>query len=123
MVAAAVAPLGSDDARQVAAAALAMVRYDWAGRLPGWTLHFADGRSGYRGLTFIERRAIEVYVRPGDTPEKVAQIVAHEIGHAVDLTYLDDTGSRRVAGRPRPARIDRLVSRGVGRVGLRYRRG
>ena len=92
MVAEAVAPLSSDRARQVAAAALGMVRYDWAARLPGWTLHFADARSGYRGLTFVERRAIEVYVRPGDSPEKVAQIVAHELGHAVDLTHLNAAG-------------------------------
>ena len=103
-VARAVAGLSSDHARRVAAAALRLVRYDWAGRLPGWSLHFADGRSGYRGLTFIDRRAIEVYVRPSDTPEMVAHIVAHEIGHAVDLTYLNDTGRAAwLAARALPA--------------------
>ena len=108
-------PASSDNARQVAVAAREWSATTGRAGLPGWTLHFADGRSGYRGMTFIERRAIEVYVRPGDTPERVAEILAHEIGHAVDLTHLYDRG-RPVAGCTWPARLDPLVPRHVGRA-------
>lgn len=98
------APLGSERSRQVASAALQLVRFDWIARLPGWQLRFHQGRPGYRGLTFIERRVIEVYVRDGDTPELLAHVVAHELGHAVDLTYLGDA-----------ERAGWLAARGLGR--------
>jgi hypothetical protein len=80
------ADAGSDD--DVVAAALSLVRYDWAARLPGWELRFLEGRRGVRGLTYTQRRVIEVFVRPGDTPVGLAHVVAHELGHAVDLTLL-----------------------------------
>lgn len=83
----ALASLSSPVGRQVAARALALVRFDWPSRLPGWQLRFRDGRSGVRGLTFPDRQVIEVYVRGGDTPESLAHVVAHELGHAVDVTY------------------------------------
>lgn len=72
----------------VVAAALSLVRYDWAARLPGWELRFLEGRRGVRGLTYSQRRVIEIFVRPGDTPAGLAHVVAHELGHAVDLTLL-----------------------------------
>lgn len=83
----ALAALSSPAGRQVAARALALVRFDWPGRLPGWQLRFRDGRSGVRGLTFPDRQVIEVYVRARDTPASLAHVVAHELGHAVDVTY------------------------------------
>jgi hypothetical protein len=79
------ADAGSDD---VVAAALSLVRYDWAARLPGWELRFLEGRRGVRGLTYSQQRLIEIFVRPGDSPAGLAHVVAHELGHAVDLTLL-----------------------------------
>lgn len=90
IVAAAVAPLGSAPARDLAVAALGQVRFDWMARLPDWQLRFAGGRSGVRGLTFPDRKVIEVYVRSGDTVEGLAHVIAHELGHAVDVSRLDD---------------------------------
>jgi hypothetical protein len=90
IVADALAPLGSTDERSVAAAALDLVTYDWIAGLPGWQLRFLDGRRGMRGLTFPNSRRIEVYVRGSDTPEDLAHVVAHELGHAVDVTYFSD---------------------------------
>ncbi len=87
--------LSSQSSRDVASAAIRQVRFDWIARLPGWTVRFRDSRAGHRGLTFIDRRLIEVYVRSNDTPESLAHVVAHELGHAVDLTYFDD-GHRAV---------------------------
>lgn len=76
---------GSDD---VVAASLSLLRFDWAARLPGWELRFLEGRPGVRGLTHSRRRLIEIFVRPGDSPAGLAHVVAHELGHAVDLTLL-----------------------------------
>lgn len=82
-------------ARQIAARALGMVRFDWPSRLPGWELRFAGARPGLRGMAFPDRAVIEVYVRASDTPEGLAHVIAHELGHAVDVTYL--TAGERAA--------------------------
>jgi hypothetical protein len=91
--------LSSADSLSIASQALALVNFDWASKLPGWQLRFLDGRSGYRGLTFPERRVIEVYVRASDSPQQLAHVVAHELGHAVDVTHLSevDRGTWRAA--------------------------
>jgi hypothetical protein len=73
---------------ELVAAALALLRFDWAGRLPGWELRFHDARRGVRGLTHPDQRVIEIFLRKGDSPQRVAHVVAHELGHAVDLTLL-----------------------------------
>lgn len=82
--------LGSDHSRRVAADALTLIRFDWATALPGWQLRLLDGRSGYRGMTYPYEQVVEVYVRTGDTPAVLAHVIAHEFGHAVDVTLLDD---------------------------------
>jgi hypothetical protein len=48
---------------------------------------FLEPRKGYRAMTFPARQRIEVYARPGDDPQRVAHDIAHEIGHALDVTY------------------------------------
>ncbi len=70
-------------------AALALVAYDWRNLLPGWTIEISSGRTGLMGLTRTAERQIEIYVRPSMSTDALAHVVAHEIGHAVDLTYLD----------------------------------
>jgi hypothetical protein len=82
--------LSSPDSIRLAAQAMSFVHFDWENRLPGWQLRFLDGRSGYRGLTFPDRKIIEVYVRSSDTPQELAHVVAHELGHAVDVTHLSE---------------------------------
>lgn len=67
--------------------ALDLIAYPWEASLPGWTIDFLDERSGLRGLTFTGEHRIEVYVRPGDSTWDIARVVAHEIGHAVDLMH------------------------------------
>ena len=71
--------------------ALEMIPYDWRERLPGWRIRFQGGRDDVRGLTYSAERVIEVYVRAGDTPWDIARVVAHELGHAVDLTHATDS--------------------------------
>lgn len=65
---------------------LAMISYPWQQRLPGWTIEFLPGRTGYLGFTWIAERRIEIYVRASQSPEELAFTLAHELGHAVDLT-------------------------------------
>jgi hypothetical protein len=73
----------------VGAEALARFPFDVAGRLPDWELAFLPGRSGVRALTLPRERRIEVYVRASDTPEGLQRVLAHEVGHALDVAYND----------------------------------
>lgn len=71
--------------------ALAMIGYDWEDRLPGWQIAFSDGRDDVRGLTYSAERRIEIYIRDGDSAWDIARVIAHELGHAVDLTHGSDS--------------------------------
>ena len=73
--------------------ALDQIGYPWAERLPGWTVEFHDERDGLFGLTVVDDKRIEIYVRPGQPDDLLIHIVAHELGHAVDVTL--NTGDDR----------------------------
>jgi len=75
--------------------AMSRISFDWSRRLPGWQIQFVGPRQGYRGSTFPDRRLIQIYVRPTATIDDVAHVVAHEIGHAIDVTYFDDVDRGR----------------------------
>lgn len=93
-VAATTAPPRSESERR-GHAALAQLSYDWQARLPGWEIDFLPGRSGVIGLTFVSKQHIEVYVRSNMSDSLLAHVVAHELGHAVDVTL--NTGPEREA--------------------------
>jgi len=63
--------------------ALGLVSFDW--RSLGYNITFHTARPGLRGLTYTQERRIEIYVRPSDTASGLAHVIAHEIGHAVDI--------------------------------------
>jgi len=65
--------------------ALALVRYDWQGRFPEWEITFGSGRSGIRALTYPREQRIEVFIRASDTPQSLHRVIAHELGHLVDV--------------------------------------
>lgn len=81
---------------QLGAEAVRLVHFDLA-RLPGWQIAFLPARAGFQGRTFPDRRRIEVYVSSRDTARTASYNLAHEIGHAVDLTY--STRASRLAYR------------------------
>jgi hypothetical protein len=67
--------------------ALSTFSYDWRNGIPGWEISFHEARSGVLGYTFVDERRIEVYVRPEMSDALLAHVIAHEIGHAVDVTH------------------------------------
>ena len=74
-------------------AALASISYPWEAKLPGWQIRFHSGISGAYGYTLTNESIIDIYVRDGQSDELLAHVVAHEIGHAVDVT-LNDSADR-----------------------------
>lgn len=77
-------PAGGGD---VFDAALAVVEhaYNWRSVLPGWTLERREPRGGLLALTYVQERRIEVYPRVAELLERQAYVIAHEIGHGLDL--------------------------------------
>lgn len=67
--------------------ATAQIAFDWPKRLRGWSVEFLPGNSAVAGFTWTAQRRIEVFVRPGDDAKSLARVLAHEIGHAIDVSY------------------------------------
>ena len=72
------------------AEAEAMISYDWAAQLPGWTVKYQGDSAGYKGLTHRPTKTVTIYIDAGSTAHDVAEILAHEIGHALDITHFND---------------------------------
>ena len=72
-------------------AALASLR-DGAGQ-GGFEVVFAPARPGYLGLTHLDARRIEVFVRTCDrqSSELLRHVLAHEVGHAHDTVLMSST--------------------------------
>jgi hypothetical protein len=75
---------------QLGAEVLGGLTFPWSTRLPGWTVCFLPGREGLLGGTWTYEQRIEIYVRAEQPRDDVAFTVAHELGHAVDVTLLDE---------------------------------
>ncbi len=85
----------SPDIQALAEPALAMISYPWQQRLPGWRVEFVRGESVIAGYTWSREDRIEVFVRKDSTTEDLARILAHELGHAVDVRMNDGDERRR----------------------------
>ncbi len=70
---------------------LEKIGFDFDQTLPGWTLNWGDDHPIYGGLTHASQRSITIHVDPSWTDERLADILMHEVGHAIDLEYLDDS--------------------------------
>jgi hypothetical protein len=70
-------------------AALASLRAD-AVSGPGARFEFAEGRSGYLGLTYLQERRIVLYIRScsAESASLLRHVAAHELGHAFDGAYM-----------------------------------
>ncbi|MFN0028785.1 MAG: ImmA/IrrE family metallo-endopeptidase [Acidimicrobiales bacterium] len=70
---------------------LQRIDYPWRERLAGWDITFMGPRPGFLGATITNERRIEIYVDGQRSVDELAFTVAHELGHAVDLTLLNGT--------------------------------
>jgi hypothetical protein len=79
----------------VAESGLALIRYPWRSELEGWTISFLEPRGRASGYTWSSDKRIEIFVKDTDDGARVARVLAHELGHAVDVTL--NTGDERRA--------------------------
>ncbi len=80
---------------QRGAEALARISYPWQDRLPGWEITFHPAEDGAYGYTLTREHRIDIYVRSDQSDDLLAHVVAHEIGHAVDVMLNDGEDRRR----------------------------
>lgn len=84
-----------EEAETLGRQALAEITYPWRSMLPQWTIEFRRGDSEIAGYTWSHEHRIEIFVRPGDDTQSVTRVLAHELGHAVDVML--NTGDERRA--------------------------
>lgn len=76
------------------ASVVGSIPYQTATLLPEWVIVAVPPKKGLEGLTIVAQRRIEIGIRDSWSLDHFRHVVAHEIGHAVDVTLLDD-GARR----------------------------
>jgi hypothetical protein len=72
--------------------ALDLIQIPW--QELGYEIVFMPPRAVFRAMTIPAKHRIEIYARPQDDVELLAYDIAHELGHAIDLTY-NTTETRR----------------------------
>ena len=76
-------------------AALELIPYDWRTQLPGWQIAFHAAIEGAYGYTLTDERRIDIFVRQDQPDTLLAHVIAHELGHAVDVSHNDDGDRQR----------------------------
>lgn len=65
--------------------------WDFRSALPAWEVVYADAHPRWRGITNSVERTVTLFDRESTTVSDAAAVLAHELGHAIDLEFLDDT--------------------------------
>ena len=74
---------------QLGSLALKQISYPWQDKLPDWKIQFIGRSEGPMGLTYTREQRIEIFVRPNQSVDFLAHVIAHELGHAVDVALND----------------------------------
>ena len=64
--------------------------YDFRSVLPAWQINFAGDSDQWHGVTNSVTKTITIYVEADSTPQAVAEVLMHEVGHAVDIEFMTD---------------------------------
>lgn len=81
-------------AAAIGAEAETFISYPWHDLLVGWNVAYLDSDGSIGGNTNLPTRTITVYTPADGDPAYVAEVLAHELGHALDVTFLDE-GARQ----------------------------
>jgi hypothetical protein len=77
--------LSAEPAATRNAAALALIPFSW--QQLHYEIAFMPPQRGVRAMIFQRERRIEIYARPEDDARLIAYDIAHELGHAIDMTF------------------------------------
>lgn len=70
------------------------IDWDFRAALPTWSVEHGDAHPTWRGVTNTVERTVTLFDRPETSIEEAASVLAHELGHAVDIDVLDDDSRR-----------------------------
>lgn len=90
------ADLCAGDGWQQRRGAAALASLEGGAERTGFRVEFTGARKGYMGLTHLDERRIELFVRACGTQsdELLRHVMAHELGHAYDTTHNTATQRR-----------------------------
>ena len=84
-------PCESDPAfAKIGEQAESLIRYQWRNMLPNWEICYQPEGFEAGAETDVQNRQITIYVNSEASPAEVSASLAHEIAHAIDMTYFDD---------------------------------
>ena len=89
-------PLGAETLAARGEAALALIPFSW--QQLHYEIVFLPPQRGVRAMIFTDKHRIEVYERPQDDARRIAYDIAHELGHALDMTFNTPESRRRWLG-------------------------
>ncbi len=85
----------------------ALEKVNWNWRPEGWTIEFQPGKAGYLGMKYRDEKKVVIWVRPKQSPEDVASVIAHELAHVYSQLYINVKLQRewlKARGLPRTTR-------------------
>lgn len=78
------------DLDQIGSQIEARVPFDIAAHFPGWTINYEAESVRYSGLTNSRTKTITMFVGADTDLDFAADVLVHELGHAIDLEKLDN---------------------------------
>lgn len=70
------------------------IGWDFRAALSTWRIEHDGAHPTWRGVTNTVERTVTLFDRPETSVDEAASVLAHELGHAVDIDVLDDDSRR-----------------------------